>query len=193
MVVVEHKAPTNCETMNRTPSTTQRTAGFTLVELLLVVVLMGILAASVVPAMDNLSTIREGAARDDVARMLQLTRARALASGTPNGLRVNLGDSSLELVRVPSGGGVSAATDPLTGNERGLDIDSTYQDVTLASMINGDGVQGDGVVWFDYTGAPHTRNANGNFVSSNTENVILSLSSGAQVIVYPRTGLVDMP
>ncbi len=173
-------------------SVTSRRA-FTLVELMIVVVLMSIIAVSVLPAMQNLRTMREGAARDDIARMLEVTKARAMATGRPTGLRVSLADSTLTLVELGAGDRLSDVIDPLTQSVRSLVVPSTYPDVTLSSMTNGDGVSGPGTIWFDYEATPHTRTPNGIFNAYNNQFAQIELSSGQLVRVCPHTGVVELP
>ena len=168
-------------------------AGFTLFELMLVVVLLGILAVSVIPAMGNVQTMRNGAARDDIARMLETTRARAMASGEPKGLRVNPSDSMLDIVEINPDGSIQTMSDPLTGRTRSLNITTTYPGVQFEHMINGDGIVGAGIVWFDYEGTPHMRDGDGVFIGLNTQQVEIMLSSESTVVVHAYSGVVESP
>ena len=168
-------------------------AGFTLVELMLVVVLMGIISASVIPAMANVQDMRSGAARDDIARMLGVTRARAMATGAPMGLSVNLADSRLDIVEIGADGDAAEIYEPLTGQTRSISISSAYSGVGIERMVNGDGTSGSGTIWFDYEGAPHMRNQDGSFASLNEEPVEIELDSGERVLVYAYTGVVGTP
>lgn len=165
---------------------------FTLVELMVVVVIMGVLSAAVVPAMSNVRAMREGGARDDVVRMIQVAKGRAVASGMPRGLRVNLSDSSLTIVKITDLGDVEIGFDPLTNGDRTINIASLYSGVSIVDMVNGNGAGGSGIIWFDYESSPHTRNASGGFVALNTTNVTITLSSGEQVIVYPFSGTLEV-
>lgn len=174
------------------PSYTCRRA-FTLVELMVVVVLMGIVAVTAIPTMGNVRSMREGAARDDVARLLEVAKARALAIGSPCGLQVNVTDSTLTIVQLDDASAMTSVIDPLTSKARSLDLHATYPDVTIDSMVNGDGSSGSGVIWFDYEATPHTRSLAGVFVSYNTEAATIELSSGRLVLVHPHTGVVEAP
>lgn len=177
----------------RTNPSSRSRGAFTLVELMVVVLLMGIVAVTAIPAMGNVRTMREGAARDDVARLLEVIKARALATGSPCGLQVNVSDSTLTIVQLDDSGDIESVTDPLTSNARTLDLPSTYQDVTIESVVNGDGATGSGVIWFDYEANPHTRSSAGVFESINTEPATIELSSGQVVLVHPYTGVVELP
>ncbi len=167
--------------------------GFTLVELMMVVVIMGIIAVSVIPAMGNVRDMRAGAARDDVARMLEITKGNALASGEPVGLRIDVERSELTMIHLSVAGTITPMTDPLTGQDRMVNITQTYSDVSLSGIINGDGSSGSGMIWFDYESTPHTRNPSGDFTAINDEPAVITLSSGSTVIVHAHSGLVEKP
>ena len=165
---------------------------FTFIELMVVVVIMGILSAAVVPAMSNVHAMREGGARDDVVRMIQVAKGRAVASGVPRGLRVNLADSSLTILKMNDLGEIETGFDPLTNGARTINIASLYAGVSIVDMVNGNGDGGSGVIWFDYESNPHTRSSSGDFVALNASTVTITLSSGEQVIVYPYSGALEV-
>ena len=165
--------------------------GFTLVELMFVVLIMGVITASVVPAMDNVRTMRRGAARDDLSRMLMVARGRAAASGRPHGLRIDLTGSTLTVIEVSVTGGIQADRDPLSGNDRTLDLGVTYSGVALSDMTNGDATRGSGIIWFDFEGVPHTRDSDGSYLGINTQEAVVTLDSGQSVVVHPYTGMVE--
>ena len=162
-------------------------------ELMVVIMLMGILAASVIPAMDNVRVMREGAARDDIARLLEITKARAMASGEPKGLHVDITEFTLGIVELNSAGSLELMNDPLTGADRTLNISTTYPGVEITDMMNGDGTSGTGIVWFDFESTPHTRDTSGVFVALNNDPVEISLSSGQRVVVHAYSGMVETP
>jgi len=166
--------------------------GFTLLELMIVVVIMVIISVSVLPAMGNIRTMREGAARDDLVRMIEVAKGRSVASGMPYGLEVNLSTHVIRLVQVNSLGETEITYDPLTNGERTIDLSIVYPGVTILSMINGDGDSGSGTIWFDYEATPHTRNDSGAFVSLNSESATITLSSREQIIVYPYSGAMEV-
>lgn len=166
--------------------------GFTLVELMVVVVIMGIVTVSVIPAMNNLSRMREGAARDDLMRMIEIAKGRAVASGLPHGLQVSLTDSSATIVEITSLGTIQVEIDPLTNGNRTISIPNLYSGVTVSSMTNGDGAGGSGIIWFDFESNPHTRSAQGDFVSLNSQVASIELSSGEFVAVHPHSGMLEV-
>ena len=167
-------------------------SGFTLLELMIVVVIMGIISVTVLPAMDNIRTMREGAARDDLVRMIEVAKGRSVASGMPYGLEVNLTNSVIRLVQIDDAGSIAVTYDPLTNGERTVDLPAVYPGVTIISMINGDGTSGSGTIWFDYEATPHIRSDTGSFVALNSESATITLSSGERVIVYPYSGAMEV-
>ncbi|MCR9076520.1 MAG: prepilin-type N-terminal cleavage/methylation domain-containing protein [bacterium] len=168
-------------------------AAFTLVELMIVVILMGIISASVIPAIGSVQGMREGAARDELGRMLEVTKARAIASGVPSGLQIDLNESSLTIVHLSDAGAVEELTDPLTLETRSVVLPSVYTGVTLDGFTNGDGAGGSGTIWFNYEATPHTRTSGGAMEATNSSNATIELSSGQQVIVHAYSGVVEMP
>lgn len=159
---------------------------------MVVVVIMGIVTVSVIPAMNNLSRMREGAARDDLMRMFEIAKGRAVASGLPHGLLVNLTDSSVTIVEITSQGTVQVETDPLTNGNRTINIPNLYSGVTISAMTNGDGVGGSGIIWFDFESNPHTRTSQGDFVSLNSEVASIAISSGEFIAVHPHSGMLEV-
>ncbi len=167
-------------------------SGFSLVELMIVVVIMGIISVSVIPAMNNVEEMRAGAARDDLVRMTEVAKGLAVASGMPHGVRVDLLVSEIEIVEINEQGSVEVKSDPLTNGTRSLDIPTIYAGVTLTDMVNGDGVGGSGVIWFDYESSPHIRTSQGAFVAINTQVATITLSSGEVVRIHPHSGLLEV-
>jgi prepilin-type N-terminal cleavage/methylation domain-containing protein len=180
------------EPMTVASASSRRNAqAFTLVELMVVVLLMSIVAVSVIPVIGNVQLMRNGAARDDAMRLLELAKARALATGLPNGVSVDLADSSLTLLQITDAGQVETVVDPLTYQSRSIVLPAAYSGVSVESMVNGDGARGSGVIWFDFEANPHTRESNGEFTELNDEPAQIVLSSQEAVVVHAYSGLVE--
>jgi len=179
-------------TMNQLGCRKTRKAGFTLVELMIVVVIMGILSAAVIPAMGSVRTMREGAARDDLVRYLNVVRGRAMAASSEIGLSIDLADSSMTMVSIDSLGAIQNEIDPLTGKSRSLTIPDIYSGVTITAMTNGDGASGSGTVWFDFESTPMTYDSFSSAFVVNAQSATITLSSGARVVVYPYSGTLEV-
>jgi len=169
-----------------------RPTGFSLVELMVVVVIMGILSASVIPAMSSVRLMREGAARDDVVRYLNFARARAMASGVEHGVQIDLANSSMTLVSIDSLGAIQTDIDPLTGLTRTVSIADLYAGVSITSMTNGDGAGGSGTIWYDFESNPMTYDSFSSSFIVNALSATITLSSGDQVVVYPYSGTTEV-
>ncbi len=167
-------------------------SGFTLLELMVVVVIMGIISVSVIPAMDNIRSMRHGAARDDLVRYIHIARGRAIASGSPYGIEIDLAESSLTIVRMNDLGNPEVTVDPLTSAPRQIYLSTLYPGINISAMINGDGLGGSGVVWFDFESNPMTYDSVADDFLVNTRDVTISLSSGEQVVIYPYSGTLEV-
>jgi FlaG/FlaF family flagellin (archaellin) len=158
---------------------------------MVVVVLMGVISVSVIPAFESVQTMREGAARDDILRMFEIAKGRSVASGIPHGLDIDLIDSTVSIVEIDSGGSIQLEYDPLTNSDKSLNITQLYPGVEIETLTNGNGDSGSGTVWFDFESTPHVRNQDGSFDQLNAQTVTMTLSSGKQIVVHPYSGAVE--
>ncbi len=166
--------------------------GFTLLELLVVVVILGIISASVLPTVSHARSAREGGARDEVVRTLEYARSRAGTTGEPCGVGFDMNDSVVRVVMV-GGGGVETVVDPIGNEEKAVDLGAVFGGVGVGSFVNGDGTGGAGVVWFDYRSVPHVREADGDFGGWFEGNATITLTSGAVVVVHKHSGVIEAP
>jgi len=168
-----------------------RRGGYTILELMLIVVILGIVASTAIPVMNQSIQARQAASRDEVFRLLEFARGRALASGMPVGVVVNTSTSSMRLVTINSDGEVLDVVDPLDGRSKESDLTAMFAGVSIYSMVNGDGGSGDGTIWFDFRAEPHTRDEeSGAFDAVFSQNATITLSTDAQIVVHADSGLV---
>jgi len=174
-----------------TRSTASTRRGFTLLELLIVAVIMGILAASVLPALAQNRTALEGAARDEVARRFVYARARALAAGAPIGVMTDTPGSSLTIRTLDDAGNPDTLADPIDDAPMSIVLPDQFRGVTLDAFVNGDGTTANGTVWFDYQGEPHTRTSGGDYDGPFSQNALITLTGGGVVEVHAYSGAVE--
>ena len=166
-------------------------SGYTLLELLLIVVIMGILASSAIPVLNQSTRARQGASRDEVVRLFEFARGRAMAGGVPAGVVVDTSDNTLRLVTLDENGEALDMVDPIDGGIKQSNLSNEYAGVVIDSFVNGDGSSGDGVVWFDFRSEPHTRDDTGAFDSSFSQSATLTLSTGTLIVIHAYTGMVE--
>lgn len=175
--------------MHRTRTPISR-AAFTLVEVMVTVTIMAIIAVSVIPAMDTVADTREGSARDEIIRMLEYARARAIASGQPCGVIAETIGSTITMVQLDDAGEIEPMLNPFGLDEETVEISQAYSGVTISSVD----AQSDatGTIWFNYKGEPHSRNADGSFSQINISDASITLSSGAEIVINAYSGLVEV-
>ncbi len=161
-------------------------------ELLVVVVIMGIVAVSATPVMSQSIEARQAAARDEVIRLLEYARGRAIATGFPAGVRVDTSDSTIRLLTINDAGAVVDLSDPINGESMIANLPREFAEVLISSYVNGDGGSGTGTVWFDYQAEPHTRDdVSGVFDAFFIQNATITLSTGTRVVIHADSGFVE--
>ncbi len=173
-------------------SKARRQRAFTLIELVAVIAIVGALAIAAIPALGTLTATRRAALGNEVERRLLLARAWAMSTGQPAGLRFDLTAQTLQMQRIVSDGD---APTPMPGVTGSTDADST---LVVGSAFAGASVQsvsttpsGDTAVWFDYTGTPQARLANGKLQGSLTADAVVTLTGGATVTVRALSGAIE--
>ena len=166
--------------------------GFTLLELMVVVVIMSILASSVIPMMSQSTQAKQAASRDEVVRYFEFARGRAISGGVPVGVVVNSTDNTLRIITLDDDGDIINAIDPIDGEVKSVNISDVFSGAGISSFVNGDGVSGTGTVWFDFQAEPHTRDdVTGDFDALFSQNASLTLSTGTMVVVHASSGYVE--
>lgn len=175
-----------------TRSTTSRRA-FTLLEVTVVVLLIGILAAAVVPALGTMDAARGAAAHREVARLLNVARERAMSSAEPTGVEFDLASQAMKMVRLASpGDSPSVAPSPLGSAREAVVVSSLFPGVRISSINLGGGAS---TLWFSNDGTPQTRGPGGVLIAPLASDASVELRRGTLVVgtVWVRavTGLVE--
>lgn len=168
--------------------------GFTLLELGVVVLVTGILAATVVPSVAKVREARATAGAYEVARCLEFARASAAASGLPCGVRFSVDQDQLEFMVVTSAG-VESLPGSLGEREPGIDLRADFGvDLGRISLTAGPLVSSPdtSTVWFDHIGKPHLRNQAGELVGGLTSDGEIEFGAGQTVQVRAFSGLVEV-
>ncbi|MBX9735392.1 MAG: prepilin-type N-terminal cleavage/methylation domain-containing protein [Phycisphaerales bacterium] len=165
--------------------TSKRSAGFTLVELLVVVVVLAILSVAAVPSVNAMRSVRERGATQQLLRDIGFARQRAQATGVTSWVRFSPATSAYSVL-AESGPGAGRATaltisDPAIGAPMSVSLpNSEFAGVTFQVA----GLTGN-EVGFDRYGRPMLVDT-----SILSSNATITLSAGPSVTITARTGLV---
>ncbi len=169
-----------------------RGAGFTLVEVMVVVAIMGIVSLSIVPAIGSMTQARRAAAVQEVTRRFQVARARALATGKPHGVEVLVGAGTVRSMVIETVGGTPEGVMLATGvRDAGVKLSVLISGVSVTGLTNPNTAGGatTAVVWFAHDGTYQCRTSTGTVVGSAGSDAVVTVSGGSTVRVSP-TGLV---
>ncbi|MCX5691267.1 MAG: type II secretion system protein, partial [Planctomycetota bacterium] len=165
---------------------------FTLIELIAVIVVMGILAAVVIPASSSTTQTRQRSAALLVSRDLRYLQHRALASGTSTWATFSFTTNTVSYSETLTAG-VTAITNQATGQQLTTVLGTAseggwYAGVTLASLNGSATVASLG---FDWQGRPiDTLGA-----ALTTTQIIRITATGQSALtvnIAPETGHVDV-
>lgn len=162
-----------------------------MVELVVVLVIVAVLAATAAPAMNSITSGRARLATDRLLRDLTFAQQRAMATGATSWVTFDTAsDSWGVLAEDPSNPGRTGATgivDPATGRPYAVTMGTgsdDYPDVDLLSVNIDSGFE----VGFDWLGRP--LNA-GETALSNIG--IITISDGNSILIWPETGHCWIP
>ncbi|MCW5777681.1 MAG: prepilin-type N-terminal cleavage/methylation domain-containing protein [Phycisphaeraceae bacterium] len=165
---------------------------FSLLEVAVVIVIVGILAVGVIPALGSTTGARQAACAREVHRLLTHARTFAMTTGQPSGVIADASSSTLTSVYIPTGSmsvaplrtSTGATVDPLV-------LSSSFPNVEILSCVGGDGSTGLIRLWFSHSGIPQTRDAGGTLTGSFTQDASISLTGGFTISVRRVSGLVE--
>jgi Tfp pilus assembly protein FimT len=160
--------------------------------MVLVVVITGIVAATVIPAWNSLTGTRQAAAAEEVEREIVAARCQAVAEGRPVGLKVDPTNETVRKYVIETPGAAPSVAKDVDGQaDPGVNIAAAYSGAEISSLTAGDGSTGAQVLWFGYDGTPQLRNAaTGVLIGSATQDAVIQMSGGQQVRVRYGSGMV---
>lgn len=167
------------------------TRGFTLLELTIVILVLGIIALTAVPALSIAREARAAGAAEFIERRLLDARARAVARGRPTGLHLDPGLGTLRALEIETPGGSPApAQTPLGEVEPAASVREHFPDATF-TLVGGDGVTGAQTLWFAFDGTPQSRSPGGALLLPWGQDAVVSVSGGGVVRVVRVSGAIE--
>jgi len=162
--------------------------GFTLVELLVVLVLAALVAASVAPALRAIEASRERSARSRAAGMLVSAREYACASGSGAGVRYDGATRTLIPLRL-SGGSAAPMVGPMGAEADGLDPETDFG-VSIEAFDPGADGAGLDAVWSDAGGVPLAGDSGGPSTQL-VRDARIELSGADAIVVRMVSGAIQ--
>jgi prepilin-type N-terminal cleavage/methylation domain-containing protein len=171
---------------------TSRRAGFTLLEVMTVVILIGIMSATVIPSLAGVRDARAAAAAVEARRLIALAREHAMLSGEPSAAAIDPDDESIALQWIDSETGtIEPMPDALGAGRPAVRLDRSFAGAGIASFSDGAGTPGPGTVWFGFDGVPEVRNESGVLLGIASSDSVLAMDDGSTVTVRRGSGLIE--
>lgn len=165
---------------------------FTLLEVMIVVVIMGIVSFTVVPSLSLVREANEHAALREVERSMVLARSWAMATGRPTACLPDVAAGELTMWTLePGAGAPSRALDALGTPREVVSLPARFAGVSISGVSGGLSHASGERLWFAFDGTPEVRDEAGNRVRALEESVQITLSAGGSVVVRPVSGLVE--
>lgn len=159
---------------------------------MVVVVIIGILAASAAPMLGSQGMLRERAAAAEVAAMLRTARGFAMATGEPCGVRIRLAEDTLGLVVWSSESRErEALTDVGGAAYESMGISAFFSGARLVSVTDGRNDGEDVTIWFGHDGAPQWRESDGSLLGAAEVDGGLEFQGGTSVTVVAVSGAIE--
>lgn len=168
-----------------------RPRGFTLLEMMLVVVIMGVMAGIVVGGLGGINGQLADTGTEEIRRLLRRARATAMATGEPAAVLIDPETNTIELLRLDAQtNSIVPAFDALGNNEPSFVVSDRWAKLTISAATGGDGMTGPTAIWFAFNGNPHLRDDSGAYLAAFTEDATIEVA-GSTIVVRAHTGLVE--
>ncbi len=163
--------------------------GFTLIELVMVMVLIGILAVFAAPKLGNITSTNAGAFTDKLRADVRY--AQNLAMTETARTRVNFSTTSYSVLTSPGGtcNSFNTAVDPATGGPYSVTLNAgSYAGITLTLPAMT-------CLEYDSLGRPYNCTGLGNVCSTNPAGMTVTVNGNAvpagSITITPQTGAVN--
>lgn len=167
--------------------------GFTFIELLAVMVVLGVIAAGSLPAFEAIRSARQAGCAADLERSLITARARAMATATPTGIELSTDGAQLTLLEIGEDGRARTLHDLFAAPVQTIDLAGSWGGNTVSRFTGGDGSTRTRTIWFNHRAEPQTRDDDGRSPEAFTRDAAYTLANGDVVLVRRITGAVDRP
>lgn len=162
---------------------------FTLIELMVVVTVTGILAATAIPALTSWSASGEQYAARELKRVLTFARSNAISTSRPTGASFSADGRTVSLVWTPSPGASPTALLDLFGmSASSLSFAGNMSSVRAVAVL-GDGSSGPCTLWFGHDGTP--RSSHLSSAAAWTTDATITLSTRSMITVRRGTGVIE--
>lgn len=165
----------------------RKVGGFSLIELIAIIVILAILSAGAVPAISHYTNRNAAAAANELHDNLAYARQRALASGRTNWVQFQIGENRWVLLeenpQQPGKANAGPIPDPATGRAMTTPLGTgAFATVNLTSAQ----FDGQNEIGFDWLGRPL------NASETLLQNMgVVQLTGNRQVHVTPLTGRIE--
>ncbi len=165
-----------------------RCRGFTTVELVITIVILGILSGVAVPALAKISSLRHGAGLSVLVQDLRYAQSLAMSDQLRTWVVFDVSANSYSMFIEPSAGagrsGRVPLEDPLTHDDLLRDLDELSVGALTLSSVN---ISGGVELEFDASGTPYDASE-----SKLTTDAMLLFSDGTSITIYSQTGFAQL-
>lgn len=165
--------------------------GFSLFELVAVMVVLGLIAASAIPAATTLGSFQAEAVRSEVRAALTFARQTAGATGLPTGVRMNTTTQRMDFRQIAAPGLAPGPMPDHNGLPRRPVLIDRHGGACF-QRITGTGEGGSNrTVWFGLAGTPQQREADGSLRQNAPGTIVVTFTTGGAVTVQAHSGLIE--
>jgi Tfp pilus assembly protein FimT len=164
---------------------------FTLFELIGVLVVLGVLSATAIPAISTITRAKVEAARAEVAFALVFARETAASTGVPTGVRIDVGSQEMSYVHILTPGDPPSVMTNASGEARESVVIDRNGAAAVEEVTGAGSGAAAGTVWFGHAGVPEKRAVDGSYLQDAPSDISISFTTGDPLTVHAHTGVVE--